>query len=24
VLPPAPAEQPAQPVDPGQFRIPGQ
>lgn len=24
VLPPAPAEQPKQPVDPGQFRIPGQ
>ena len=24
VLPPAPAEKPAQPVDPGQFRIPGQ
>jgi len=24
VLPPAPADQPAQPVDPGQFRIPGQ
>ncbi|HSW92246.1 MAG TPA: hypothetical protein VLH14_00025 [Patescibacteria group bacterium] len=24
VLPPAPAEQPAQPADPGQFRIPGQ